>query len=63
MDMPFKIRVFGSCSGVIVEMCGSFAGSAFKAVIVQFIVHVMHPLLLIYAGNAYLDILVSEFTY
>jgi len=54
--MAVKIRIFGGYSGKIVKMSGSLAASASIAVCVQFIIHVINPLLLIYAAAALLDI-------
>ena len=61
VDMPAKIRVPGGSSRKIVKMPGCLAGSTLIAVRVQFVIHVMHPLLSIYAKAALLDIAEYKF--
>jgi hypothetical protein len=61
VDMPSKIRVPGGCSGKIMKMPGCLAGSVLIAMRVEFVIHVMHPLLLIYAKATCLDIAEYKF--
>lgn len=49
MHMSPKIRVPCGGSGKIMSMPGSFSGPAVVVMLVQFVIHIKHPLLSIYA--------------
>jgi hypothetical protein len=54
--MTSKIRVFGGSSRELMEVSGCLAGFVVVTVSMQFVVHVMHLLLSVYAGRVFLDI-------
>lgn len=55
VGMTVKIGVFGSNSGIFMEMSGLIAGLAAETVSVQLVIHNIHPLLSVYAGEVLLD--------